>query len=111
MRNPAAELRRVERTGAQLWLTRRGRFGCAVIPFYQVKILDEVLGGTLDGKAEALEAEYARYDAAKRVQAAVERKALAAGLGVGGAERTALVRKRLARGEDPWTQEAVLLRP
>lgn len=105
--NVAAQLRYVEQTGGQLWLQRRGRVGCAVVPFYQVKVLDTLLGASVEEKADGLNREYEAHAAAKRIQAAEDRARLERGLGVGGAVRTRMLRALLEEGFDPWESDGV----
>ena len=106
--NVAEPLRWVEESGGQVWLQRRGVVGCAVVPFYQVKVLDTLLSASVAQKAEALNREYAGYAAAKRVQQAEERARLARGQGAGGAVRTRMLRGLLEEGFDAWERDGVL---
>lgn len=107
--NVAAQLRYVERTGGQLWLQRRGRVGCAVVPFYQVKVLDALLGASVEEKADGLNREYEAHAAAKRIQAREELARLERGLDCGGALRTRLLRRQMEVGRDPWERDPVLV--
>ncbi|MBP0484016.1 hypothetical protein [Sagittula salina] len=108
--NVAERLRKVEETGVQLWLKRRGRLGCAVVPFYQVKVLDALLGRSVEEVVRGMQSEARLWQAAKRIQAAEERARLLRGEGIGGATRTRLVARMLEEGYDPWERDAVLRR-
>ena len=101
----------VETAGGHLWLTRHGKHTAAVIPFYQMKVLEEVLGQSEASKAQALEAEYARFRAAKAIQAAEERARLASGLQVGGGLGTPALERTMAQGRDPWADDPTLIMP
>ncbi|WP_040604841.1 hypothetical protein [Sagittula stellata] len=103
--NVAAQLRYVERTGGQLWLQRRGRVGCAVVPFYQVKVLDTLLGASVEEKARGMEAEYAAHALAKTIQAREELARLERGFDAGGAVRTRMLRRQMEVGRDPWERD------
>ncbi len=102
-------LKWVEEKGGHLWLTRHGKHVAAVIPFYQLKILEELLGGVETQKAQRLEREYSRWRSAKSVQAAEETARLNSGKSVGGEMRSETIRERAERGEDPWQDDPVLI--
>ncbi|WP_299938284.1 hypothetical protein [uncultured Pelagimonas sp.] len=102
-------LKWVEEQGGHLWLTRHGKHVAAVIPFYQLKMLEALLGKVETQKANELEREYSRWRAAKSVQAAEELARLTAGQSVGGEDRTDRVLDQAARGRDPWADDPVLI--
>ncbi len=99
----------VAHEGGHIWLTRHGKHMAAVIPFYQLKMLEALLGRTESDKAVRLEQEYSRFRAAKTVQAHEERARLDAGGRIGGAGRTAKMQEALSRREDPWEEDGVLI--
>lgn len=103
------DLKWVEQIGGHLWLTRHGKHVAAVIPFYQLKMLEELLGQVESQKAQRLEQEYSRWRAAKSVQAAEELARLNSGKLVGGEARSGDIRKRAQKGEDPWDDDPVLI--
>ncbi len=105
----AAQLRDVEETGVQLLLTRHGRVGCAVLPFYQLRMLDEVLDLPMQVKTRKAQREYDRYTVAKKLQRKMELERLARGLECGGAVRTRRMRGMLEQGRDPWGEDPVLI--
>ena len=105
--NVAERLRWFEETGAQLWLQRRGRVGCAVVPFYQVKVLDTLLGRSTEQVVNGMQGEARLWAVAKRIQAAEERARVLRGEGVGGAVRSRMIARMLEEGYDPWEREGV----
>jgi len=99
----------VAQEGGHVWLTRHGREVAAVIPFYQLKMLEELMGTTETRVAERLERDYTRFRAAKTVQAHEEAARLLAGDRIGGAARTAKMQETLDRKRDPWEDDPVLI--
>lgn len=101
-------LRWVEKEGGQVWLTRRGQVGCAVLPFYQVKVLDALLGRSTEQVVRGMRSEAQLWAAAKRIQAAEERARVLRGDGIGGAVRSRMIARMLEEGYDPWERDAVV---
>ncbi|WP_425099369.1 hypothetical protein [Tropicibacter sp. S64] len=101
----------VEKFGGHLWLTRHGKFVGAVIPFYQLRVLESILDEDMTNHAMKMERDYHRWRRAKAVQAAEETQRLLDGKGVGGEAETAKKRKMLEQGRDPWRDDPVLIVP
>ncbi|MFW2588031.1 hypothetical protein [Sagittula sp. SSi028] len=105
----AAQLRWVEESGEQIWLKRQGRVVSAIVPLYQLKVLDALLSTSVEEKARGMQAEYTAHALAKKVQAREELARLERGLDCGGALRTRMLRRQIEVGRDPWEKDAVLV--
>ncbi|MBB3987053.1 antitoxin (DNA-binding transcriptional repressor) of toxin-antitoxin stability system [Sagittula marina] len=105
----AEQLRWVEESGEQIWLKRRGRVVSAVVPLYQLKVLDALLATSVEEKARGMQAEYKAHALAKKIQAREELARLERGLDCGGGLRTRMLRRQLEVGRDPWERDGVLV--
>ncbi len=56
--NLSEQVRWVENMGAHVWISKHGKHVAAVIPIHHLRMLEALLGGTLDGKRAKLEDEY-----------------------------------------------------
>lgn len=110
-KDASSYLRWVEETGAQLWLTRHGRIRSAVVPFYQVELLEKLLDPSMQEHTRATQEAYDRWLEAKRAQRTVETARLATGLGAGGPVRTRRLQGMVNEGRDPWAEDPILVTP
>ena len=68
----------VTREGGQIWLTRHGKAVAALIPLYQLEMLEAVLGLSEAERQERVAMEQVRFRAAKAIELREERRRCAA---------------------------------
>lgn len=64
----------VTREGGQIWLTRHGKAVAALIPLYQLEMLEAVLGLSEAERQERVAMEQVRFRAAKAIELREERR-------------------------------------